>query len=180
MNQESTKPIDDSPAKEEMTWLEGQLEVFNARQVGRDDFVPLNLVIRDGDGSIIAGLKALTGWDWLYIQVLWVHDAHRRSGLGNRLLQRAEDEATQRGCIGSCLSSYSFQAPEFYERYGYSAFGQIEGYPAGHTMFFLSVEAASERTGCRQPVIWDESRMKLVEISENCELLEGMPANDLL
>jgi hypothetical protein len=41
-------------------------------------------------------------------------------------------------CRGAGLSSYTFQAPAFYERHGYAAFGQIDDYPPGHTMFFLS------------------------------------------
>ena len=87
---------------------------------------------------MIAGLKAVTGWDWLYVQTLWVHEEHRGDGLGMRLLQRAEAEARQRGCIGSCLSSFSFQAPEFYRRHGYESFGEIADYPPGQTMLFMS------------------------------------------
>ncbi len=128
--------IDDSPSLAEVRLLDDQLEAFNTKQVGRDDFKPLNLVIRDKGGTLIAGLKAVTGWDWLYIQVLWVHEDHRRTGIGSRLLDRAEHEAQQRGCIGACLSSFSFQAPRFYENHGYSTFGEIERYPADNSMFF--------------------------------------------
>ena len=130
--------IDSNPTEAEVSWLDGQLETFNTRQVGRNEFKPLNLVIRDVTGLVIAGLKALTGWDWLYVQVLWVHEAQRRQGLGTQLLQQAECEAASRGCIGACLSSYTFQAPEFYMRHGYFVFGRIDDYPVGGTMFFLS------------------------------------------
>jgi hypothetical protein len=67
--------IDDSPTQAEVSWLDDQLDVFNAQQSGRDDSAPLQLVIRKEE-DIIAGLKALTGWDWLYVQVLWVHQVH--------------------------------------------------------------------------------------------------------
>ena len=130
--------IDSAPTKEEVDFLDAQLEQFNNSKTGRDDFSPLHLVLRDDDGSVIAGLKAITGWNWLYIQVLWVHEEHRRNGLGSMLLRSAEVEARRRGCVGACLSSCSFQAPAFYERHGYGAFGQIDEYPAGHTMYFLS------------------------------------------
>lgn len=130
--------IDINPTAAEAAWFDGQLVTFNKAQAGRYDFKPLNLVIRDDSGSIVAGLKATTGWDWLYVDVLWVHDKHRRTGLGTQLLERAEREAAERGCIGSCLTTYSFQAPEFYIHLGYSAFGQIDNYPVGSTMFFMS------------------------------------------
>lgn len=130
--------IDDSPKAADVEFLDDQLEAFNAQATGRDDYRPLNLAVRHDDDSIVAGLKAVTGWDWLYIQVLWVHEDHRRSGLGRRLMKQAEEEARGRGCIGSCLSTFSFQAPQFYERCGYSFFGQIDDYPTGHKMLFMS------------------------------------------
>ena len=135
---QSQPQIDNNPSKAEVEWVDEQLVAFNKVQAGRYDFKPLNLIIRDDSGSIVAGLKATTGWDWLYVDVLWVHEKHRRSGLGTQLLENAEREAAERGCIGSCLTSYSFQAPEFYQRLGYFAFGQIDDYPMDGTMFFMS------------------------------------------
>jgi SAM-dependent methyltransferase len=128
---------DEKPTPAEVRWLGDQLDAFNKHQVGRDDFTPLNLVIRE-HGNVIAGLNALTVWDWLYVQVLWVHESHRRTGVGSRLLERAEHVAQERSCIGSCLSTFSFQAPDFYKRQGYSAFGQIDNYPDHSTMYFMS------------------------------------------
>ncbi|MEM9659810.1 MAG: GNAT family N-acetyltransferase [Planctomycetota bacterium] len=129
--------VDHAPTPAEVQYLDDQLEAFNAEQVGRDDFSPLNLVIRQ-NGNVIAGLKSVAGWDWMYVQILWVHTDFRRQGLGGRLLQEAEQTARGRGCVGSCLSSFSFQAPEFYRARGYRAFGQIEEYPSDQTLFFLS------------------------------------------
>jgi ribosomal protein S18 acetylase RimI-like enzyme len=114
-----------------------QLESFNQFQIGRDDFEPLNLVIRQ-NGSVIAGLKAMTGWGWMHVQTLWIADEMRRKGLGDRLLRKAEQMARQRNCVGSCLSSFSFQAPEFYLQYGYTKFGSIENYHHEMRLLFLS------------------------------------------
>ncbi|MEL6105000.1 MAG: GNAT family N-acetyltransferase [Planctomycetota bacterium] len=97
----------------------------------------MNLVIRQR-GNVIAGLNGLLGWDWLYVQVLWVHETQRHSGVGSRLLEQAECAARDRGCIGSCLSTFTFQAPDFYSKHGYSDFGQIHDYPDENTMHFMS------------------------------------------
>jgi hypothetical protein len=43
-----------------------------------------------------------------------------------------------RGCIGSFLDTFSFQARPFYEKQGYTVFGRIENFPKGHTRFLLS------------------------------------------
>jgi uncharacterized damage-inducible protein DinB/ribosomal protein S18 acetylase RimI-like enzyme len=130
--------IDDAPTDAEMETLDSRLTEFNKANTGRDDYSPLRLVIRDHDRSMIAGLKAITVWDWLYVEMLWVSENHRRSGFGSRLLKHAERVAKDRGCIGSCLSSFTFQAPEFYEKHGYGIFGQIENYPDDSSIFFFS------------------------------------------
>lgn len=52
-------------------------------------------------------------------------------------MRLAEEEAVRRGCLGAWLDTFSFQARGFYERLGYSVFGVIEGYPPGHSRFFL-------------------------------------------
>lgn len=129
--------IDENPRQEEIRWIDDQLESFNQAAAGKNALKPLNLVARR-NGQVIAGMKASTGWGWLYVQVLWVKESDRRNGIGSRLIQKAERIALSRGCFGSCLSSFSFQAPDFYERHGYSKVGQIDDYPLGNTLFFMT------------------------------------------
>ena len=136
----STKPdqIDFQPTDEEVAFVDSKLVEFNTEQANRYDFKPLRLVIRGTDGSVVAGLLATTGWDWLHVDILWVHAEHRRQGLGSKLLLAAEEKAVSRNCIGACLSTFSFQAPSFYEQHGYKSFGQIEDYPVNDKLFFYS------------------------------------------
>ena len=130
--------IDSSPTTAEIAFIDARLQDFNTKTIGRDDFTPKHYVIRNAEGDVIAGLKAVTGWDWLYVQTLWVAKEHRKSGYGSQLLSQAEDDAVKIGCVGSCLTSFTFQAPVFYEKHGYSRFGKIENYPLDSTMHFLS------------------------------------------
>jgi GNAT superfamily N-acetyltransferase len=134
-----TEPIaisaDGTP--DEMARLGDELDAFNTAATGAFDEKPLRIVARDGTGKMIAGLKGMTGWGWLYVIVLWVEQSQRGNGLGTKLMDAAEQEAIARGCHGACLSSFSFQAPEFYRRRGYEAFGELKDYPQGHTMYFM-------------------------------------------
>ena len=52
-------------------------------------------------------------------------------GLPTAVTVAAEDEARRRGCIGTYVDTYSFQAPGFYARQGYAAFGTLEDLPPG-------------------------------------------------
>jgi hypothetical protein len=46
--------------------------------------------------------------------------------------------AHERGAVAATLETYTFQAPDFYAKRGYSVFGRIDGYPPGHAKLFLS------------------------------------------
>lgn len=121
----------------EMQALDQRLEAFNVARTGLDDARPLAVVLRDEDGRLVGGLKGTTTFGWLYVSVLWLEEDRRGAGLGSELLRRAESEAVERGCHAACLTSFSFQAPDFYLRHGYRVFGQLEDYPRGETLYFL-------------------------------------------
>lgn len=103
------------------------------------NFLPedLTLVIRDEAGAIRGGLVAETVWSWMYVRLLAVHETLRRESLGRRLLERAEEIARVRGCVGVWLDTYSFQAPGFYLKLGYEEWGRLDDYPPGHCRIFL-------------------------------------------
>lgn len=96
----------------------------------------LCLLARNADGVVIGGLSGYLQWDWLYVDLLWVDDSQRGSGLGMALMAGAEAEAIQKGCRWSRLYTYDFQAPGFYEKLGYDRWCEMEGYPPGHTQIW--------------------------------------------
>ena len=63
--------------------------------------------------------------------------APRGGGTGTTLMRRAEEIARQRDCIGMWLDPYSFQARGFYEKLGFTVFGQVDDHPPGEQRFFL-------------------------------------------
>lgn len=113
-----------------------RLNEFNFRLVPHYEHEPLNLLVRDGE-EISAGLLGGTYWGWLYVSILWVREDLRDQGLGSRLLHKAEELAVQRGCQHAHLETHDFQALAFYQKHGYSVFGQLEDLPPGHIKYFL-------------------------------------------
>jgi len=129
--------IENSPTVEDVQYLEHQLYVYNATCTGVDDGQWLAIFLRDDQQTIQAGLK---GWTWCgscYIQTVWVHETLRGHEIGTQLIQAAEQEARIRGCDHMVLSSFSFQAPGFYQKLGYEVFAVLDEHPRSHRDYFL-------------------------------------------
>ena len=63
--------------------------------------------------------------------------AQRGSGLGRRLMAMAEKAARGEGCVGIWLDTFEFQAPGFYEKLGFTPFGELPDHPRGGRRLFL-------------------------------------------
>jgi GNAT superfamily N-acetyltransferase len=81
------------------------------------------------EGEVVGGLLGITKWNWLHVDLLWVADVHRKSGIGSELMVAAENEARKRGCHHAHLETTELQAPGFYAKLGYTLFGTLENYP---------------------------------------------------
>lgn len=113
------------------------LDKYNLEQTGRNDFRKLNIFIRDDSDEIVGGVIGGTYWGWLYVDLLWLDESVRRKSYGQKLLAAAEEEALRRGCTQVFLDTFSFQARPFYEKHGYTVFGELKDFPPGHKRYFL-------------------------------------------
>ena len=125
------------PSETETDYIREALNQFNCAHVGDDGHTPLNLIEYDADGSIIGGLLGGTYWGWMYIDILWVREDHRRQGVGSRLLTEAEKEAMRRGCHHVHVDTMSWQAPAFYQKHGYEVIGVLPDIPLGNQKYLL-------------------------------------------
>lgn len=135
--------LSNEPTEEIEEFLNSKLKEFNdrtcvhfleARKEGRR---PLSIVIRNDNGNIIGGLVGSTYWNWFDVKLLWIAEDFRGRGLGRDLLQRAENNARSRGCAHAKLSTFSFQAQDFYEKLGYKVVGQMSDYPPGESFYWM-------------------------------------------
>ena len=130
--------LTDAPAPGAREAILNGLVRFNVERAGPHNWRPLALLITDrSTGETRGGLWGQTSWKWLFVELLFIPETHRGSGIGSSLMRQGEEEAIRRGCIGAWLDTYSFQARGFYERLGYTLFGTIEDYPPGKDRFFL-------------------------------------------
>ena len=128
------------PKSYEIEFLNQQILNFNRNRVGEGDYRYLATFLRSAGDQIGGGVVGATYWQWLYIDVLWIHESFRGSGYGDALLATIEQEAMKRGCQYAYLDTFSFQAPEFHQKRGYVIFGELPNFPEGHRRFFLKKE----------------------------------------
>jgi GNAT superfamily N-acetyltransferase len=103
-------------------FIDDGINLYNIAVTGIPEYFPANFVLRSERGEALGGLLAMIWGGWLRVGTLWVSELARRQGHGSRLLQAAEAYARERGCIGVCLDTFSFQARPFYEGHGYTVF----------------------------------------------------------
>jgi ribosomal protein S18 acetylase RimI-like enzyme len=96
------------------------------------------VVIRAVDSkTIVGGLWAHTGWEWLTIELIFVPESLRKQGIATNLLALAEEEAMRRGCHSAWLDTLNAEALSLYEKLGYERFGELKDFPRGGNRTFL-------------------------------------------
>jgi GNAT superfamily N-acetyltransferase len=119
-------------------FLGDQIYIYNSNKIGRHDGNIFAKVVKDKNGTIIAGISA---WTWAFtceISLLWVSENLRKNGIGKKLLLAAEQEAIAKKCSIIRISSYSFQSPSFYEKNGYKIEHVLNNFPAGYKDYILT------------------------------------------
>jgi GNAT superfamily N-acetyltransferase len=131
---------EEHPRPEDLQLLEDQVNQFNIRATGIDDWQRLAIFVRNEAGEVVAGISGGSWAGYLTVEYLWVSEPLRGQGHGTRLLAAAEREAEARGCTQVFLDTHEFQAIDFYQRLGYEVIGRLEGIGGHHTRFFLRKE----------------------------------------
>ena len=129
-----------TPTENEVKYIRESLNQFNKEFVGDDGHTHLNIVEYDGDGNVIGGILGGTYWGWMYVDILWVHESHRKKGIGSNLLRNAEEEALRRRCHHVHIDTMSWQAPDFYKKHGYEVIGVLPDIPSGNQKYLLMKE----------------------------------------
>jgi GNAT superfamily N-acetyltransferase len=123
--------------EDEATYVRNQLIAFNAKHVPNGTYEEINLCMKNDSGAVIAGLNGAICWNWMEIDILWVDETHRGEGMGSLLLAEAERIARDNQCSFIKLNTFSFQAPDFYRKYGYEVIAIIEDAPDGYRHYFF-------------------------------------------
>jgi GNAT superfamily N-acetyltransferase len=134
----------DHPPRDAMGVVDAGLDGYNlAAAPLLGEVRPLAAFARGAGGEVVGGAVGRTWGGCCELLQLWVHEGHRGSGVGSRLLADFEQHAATRGCSLYYLTTLSFQAPQFYRRHGYEALAQISGYPGGIVKYLMQKRTGS-------------------------------------
>ena len=132
--------LTDAPEAGDVAVIAEGLGAYNAEQSGIRDYKPLAVLVKDAGGKTVGGISGRSSLGLLFLDLVYLPKAMRGGGLGQRLLAMAEEEGRKRGCKSAVLYTISFQAPEFYKKYGWRVFGEIPCDPPGTSRIFMTKE----------------------------------------
>ena len=109
---------------DEMDEATGEFVNREFTDYGKANDVALNydeftFVAQDSDGKINGVITGRAYYDEVHIGDLIVDSNCRRSGLGRKLVETVENTYKGKGYKEVTLTTFGFQAPEFYRKLGY-------------------------------------------------------------
>ncbi len=118
-----------APSEGDILSIYTGLVAFNAPHFPSLSEQNIAFFVRDQQGAVIGGIAAKLLYTSIFIDYLWLPESVRGLGLGKKLMQSVELEALGLGVMNIYLHTYSFQAPKFYEKYGFNEVGRYVDYP---------------------------------------------------
>lgn len=134
--------IDLDPSPEKAAPLGQGIKEFNRLTLPDlervEDEVRFHVIATDDDGEVIGGLRGSCYWNTLHIELLWLSEDARGSGIGRDIISAAEAFAKDNRCEKVLVETTSWQARPFYEKNGYRLLATLEGRPKGHASHYLA------------------------------------------
>lgn len=82
------------------------------------DYTPFCFIAKE-DNSVIGVIKGHSYYNEVHISELVVLEQYRKKHIGTRLVEAVEKYCSHSGFESITLSTYGFQAPEFYKKCGF-------------------------------------------------------------
>ena len=117
--------IEEHPTDDDLRQLVNGVRSYNRALTGHDRPRAVASILRDEEGNIVGGAHGELWGASVHIAAMWVAESHRGKGYGSALLTAVEEYAAKHGNLLSYLETTSFQARPFYERLGYTVFGEL-------------------------------------------------------
>ncbi|HTV87636.1 MAG TPA: GNAT family N-acetyltransferase [Stellaceae bacterium] len=128
--------FENNPSWDDREFVDESLGRYNEQFLEDSRWSYFAVFVRAADWAIHAGLVGSCYAGWLHINLLWVTESLRRTGIGTGLMAEAERHGRAFGCHSAWVDTFTFQGPDFYPRLGYREFSRLE-MPPGHARLFF-------------------------------------------
>ncbi|EJQ3973995.1 GNAT family N-acetyltransferase [Listeria monocytogenes] len=120
--------------------IEGLLE--HKERLGYDipksDAAHIGFAALNESGEIVGGVTAKISYGELHVSLLSVDQNTQSSGVGSELMAQIERYGRANNCHHISLTTFSYQAPEFYIKCGFTELGRVKDFPIkGEEKFFF-------------------------------------------
>ncbi|MDR0968783.1 MAG: GNAT family N-acetyltransferase [Holosporaceae bacterium] len=90
------------------------------------------------DGEIVGYVALEMFYGQPHVNYLIVHKKYRLKGIGTKLMEKAFEFGKENGSSFICVSTFSFQAPNFYQKLGFKVDFVRAGYAKNTSLYYLS------------------------------------------
>lgn len=129
--------VDENPPSDKIQLIRQHLIAYNTSHSRIEEGREVALFLEDAAGQLHGGVVA---WIWgacMEIEYAAVDASLRGAGWGRKLFQRVDAVAAAWGCRTIVLDTYTFQAPEFYQKIGFHRLAAVAGYPGGIMKIYM-------------------------------------------
>lgn len=120
---------------EKCSWFKDNIsEDINISSVKNNNFLAF-----DND-KLIGGAIGFVEFNWYFLDLLYIDEEYRNRNIGTNLIKEIEKFALEEHLTGVRMETWNFQAKGFYEKNGYSVFGEIKDCPPGTIDYYLKKE----------------------------------------
>jgi ribosomal protein S18 acetylase RimI-like enzyme len=100
--------------------MSDDLEQYEKNHGVTVNYRQFSLILSGNNNQTLGVLKAYTAFSEIYIDDIWVDSKYRNQGYGKLLMSHLEAHFTDKGFNNINLVTSQFQAPEFYQKCGYT------------------------------------------------------------
>ncbi len=146
-------------SKEKKEWIDHNLELYNfSKNVWLNPILYQMKEKEFGfyayiDEKIVGGAYGyIDECYWIFLDLLLVEEAYRNKNIATNLMEKVEKFARENRCVGIKTETWSFQARGFYEKMGFTVYGQLENHPPHATDYLLKKVLIHDEKDFPEPI----------------------------
>lgn len=121
--------------REKCEWLKNNISA----DINVSNIKNCNFLVYDND-KLIGGAIGFIQYNWYFLDLLYIDEEYRGQNIGTSLIKQIEAFAKKENLTGVRMETWDFQAKDFYEKLGYTVYGEIKNCPPGTIDYFLKKE----------------------------------------